>query len=215
MRPEHLDLLRLHTRPAPAPLVPELVLHQAAQVTPLWEATEALAGGVVPPPFWAFAWPGGCALARHILDHPIQAVGSRVIDLATGSGICALAARRAGAASVLAADIDPLSEAAVAVNAAANGLTVAWTGRDLLAQPPPDADLVLAGDIWYDRDIAGRVLTWLRSAAAAGSRVLVADPGRRYFPAAEFRLLGRYAVPTSTEIEDGPCKVTGVYELPD
>lgn len=168
----------------------------------------------LPPPFWAFAWAGGQALARYLLDHPGEAAGRRVIDFATGSGIVAVAAARAGAAEVLAADIDPFCADAVALNAGANGVAVAFTGEDLLDAPPPAADLILAADICYEKPLAERVLAWLAAARAAGARVLIGDPGRSYFPRSGLDRLAEYRVPTTRELEDAEVKRTAVWALP-
>jgi predicted nicotinamide N-methyase len=201
-----------HTHLQRPPHTPELQLYLADALTPLWQMTEHELGAQgVPPPFWAFAWVGGLALARYLLDHPAEVAGRRVLDFAAGSGLCAIAAAKAGAATVQAADIDPFSAAAVALNAAANGVTVAFTGADLLAAAPPATDLILAGDICYEQPLAGRVLGWLRLAHARGTRVLIGDPGRAYFPAAAFIPLATYEVPTSRELEDAPIKHAGVF----
>ncbi len=189
----------------PAPSVPEVLLHQADDLQGLWEAT-----GSAAPPYWAFAWLGGQALARYVLDHPGTVAGKRVLDLASGSGLVALAALRAGAVEVLAADIDPLSEEAVNANAAANGLTVPWTGQDLLDGPVPDVDLVLAGDVLYDRDMTPRVLAFLRDATVP---VLLGDPGRDYCPQDGVREVARYDLPTTRELEGVAVKRTRVLTL--
>ena len=169
----------------------------------------------LPPPFWAFAWAGGQALARWILDHPEEVRGRRMLDFATGSGLVAIAAARAGAASALAADVDGFCEAAVALNAEANGVRVAFTAADLLdADPPGDADVVCAGDIAYERPLAGRVRAWLQAARGRGARVLVGDPGRTYFDPTGWTRLADYRVPTTRELEDQEVKRTGVWALP-
>jgi predicted nicotinamide N-methyase len=201
-----------NTRLQHPPFVPELQLHLADEITPLWRMTEAELGvRGVPPPFWAFAWAGGLALARYLLDHPAQVAGKPVVDFAAGSGLCALAALKAGAAAALAADIDPFCEAAVELNAEANGLRVAYTGGDLLVADPPPADVILAGDICYEQPLATRVLAWLQAAHAQGTRVLIGDPGRRYFPREGLIRLAAYAVPTSLELEDSAVKRVGVF----
>ncbi len=199
---------RLHT----LPFVPELRLFLADEVTPLWRMVEAERGERdLPPPFWAFAWAGGQAIARYLLDHPVEAAGRRVLDLAAGSGLCAIAAMKAGAASALAADVDPLCAEAVALNARANGVSVAFTGRDLLGADPPDVDLILAGDVCYERTLAARVLPWLRAAQERGARVLLGDPGRAYLPRQGLRRLAAYQVPTTRELEDAAVKQTRVF----
>jgi predicted nicotinamide N-methyase len=196
------------------PHAPELRLHLAHEVTPLWRMTEEALGEMgLPPPFWAFAWAGGQAIARWLSDHPAEAAGRSVLDFACGGGICAIAAARAGAASVLAADVDVFCEAAVALNAEANGVTIAFTAADLLNAPPPAVDLILAGDIFYEKPLAGRVHAWLRTAHAGGTRVLLGDPGRTYFNAAGLMRLAEYQVPTTRELEDQEVKRTGVWTI--
>lgn len=202
-------------RPA---LVPELRLHLATEVTRLWHATEAtLARSNLPPPYWAFAWPGGQALARHILDHPETVRGRRVLDFAAGCGLVAFAAHRAGAASVVAAEIDDVAAAALDLNAALNAAPVTIVTGDLTAKPPAegarDWDVVLAGDVFYERPMAEAVEPWLRGLAARGVRVLVADPGRAYVPKAGLAELARYTVPTSRDLEDRETRETIVYAL--
>jgi predicted nicotinamide N-methyase len=198
------------------PHTPELRLHLASEITPIWKLTEeALAGIGLPPPFWAFAWAGGQALARYVLDHPDVVAGRGVIDFAAGSGIVAIAAARAGAARVLAADIDAYCEAAVALNAQANGVTLEFTADDLLDQPPPAwAEVILAGDICYEKPLAERVMAWLQAAKAAGATVLIGDPGRSYFPRQGLTKLAEYQVPTTRELEDMEVKKTAVWEMP-
>jgi predicted nicotinamide N-methyase len=198
------------------PHTPELRLRLASEITPIWKLTEeALAEIGVPPPFWAFAWAGGQALARHVLDHPDLVAGKGVVDFAAGSGIVGVAAARAGAARVLCADVDGFCEAAVALNAEANGVAVAFTAQDLLdAAPPAWAEVVLAGDVCYEKPLAQRVMAWLRAARAAGARVLIGDPGRSYFPRTGLEKLADYQVPTTRELEDMEVKRTAVWALP-
>jgi len=177
------DFIAANTRLQTVPHAPEISLWLADEITPLWRLTEEELGAMgLPPPFWAFAWAGGQALARWLLDHPDQVAGQRVIDLATGSGLVAVAAMKAGAASVLAADIDPFCAAAVAANAASNGVEIAFTDANLLDAPPPPVDLICAGDVFYEKPMAEAVLAWLKQAQANGTRVIVGDPGRTYFP---------------------------------
>ncbi|MDB5467700.1 MAG: ribosomal protein methyltransferase, partial [Phenylobacterium sp.] len=167
------------------------------------------------PPFWAFAWAGGQALARYVLDHPQVVAGRRVVDFASGSGIVGIAALKAGAADVLCADIDPFCGAALAVNAAANGVACDFTDADLLdAQPPPWAQVILAGDICYEKPLAERVMAWLAEARAGGATVLIGDPGRSYFPREGLEKLAEYQVPTTRELEDQEVKKTAVWSLP-
>lgn len=208
------EFVRRNTRLQRPPHVPELQLYLADEVTPIWQMTEReLDEAGVPPPFWAFAWAGGQAVARYLLDHPAEVAGRRVLDFAAGSGICAIAAARCGARGVLASDIDPFCDAAIALNAAANGVRVEVTDRDLLAEPPPDVDLLVAGDVCYERAMAARVLDWLRAARDRGARVLVGDPGRMYLPRGDLVLLAEYDVPTTAELEDATVKRSGVYSL--
>ncbi len=205
-----------HARPQRPPHVPELVLLLADEITPIWRLTEdELERQGVPPPFWAFAWAGGQAVARYLLDHPEEVAGKRVLDFATGSGLVAIAAARAGAADVLGSDIDLFCETAVALNAEANGVTVRFTSEDLLASDPPDVDLICAGDVSYEGPMAGRVHAWLRAAHARGIRVLVGDPGRSYLPREGLTLLAEYQVPTTRELEDAEVKRCGVWAVMD
>ena len=204
-----------NTRLQAPPHAPELRLHLADEITPIWRLTEeALEEMGLPPPFWAFAWAGGQALARYLLDHPETVAGKRVVDFAAGSGIVAIAAMKAGAASALAADIDSFCEAAIALNAAANGVEVGFTDVDLLDSAPPAADLILAGDICYEKPLAARVMAWLEAARAQGSTVLIGDPGRTYFPREGLVKLAEYQVPTTRELEDMEVKKTAVWSLP-
>lgn len=204
-----------NTRLQAPPHAPELALYLADEITPIWRLTEeALEEMGLPPPFWAFAWAGGQALARYLLDHPEAVAGKRVVDFAAGSGIVAIAAMKAGAASVLAADIDGFCEAAVALNAAANGVAVNFTDADLLDAPPPAVDVILAGDICYERPLAERVMAWLAEARAAGTQVLIGDPGRTYFPRTGLEKLAEYQVATTRELEDMEVKKTAVWALP-
>jgi predicted nicotinamide N-methyase len=165
----------------------------------------------VAPPFWAFAWAGGQAVARWVLDHPQEARGREVLDLATGSGLVAIAAMKAGAASALGADIDPFCAAAVALNAKANGVRVEFTGENLLAGPPPDVELICAGDVFYEKPLAERAHAWLERAHRAGTRVLLGDPGRTYFDRRGLVQLAEYRVATTRELEDAEVKKTGVW----
>ncbi|MFZ0266376.1 class I SAM-dependent methyltransferase [Caulobacter sp.] len=204
-----------NTRLQAPPHTPELALHLADEITPIWKLTEeALAEIGLPPPFWAFAWAGGQALARYVLDNPEIVAGKRVIDFASGSGLVAIAAMKAGAASVLAADIDVFCEAAIGLNAAANGVSITFTEVDLLDAPPPAADVLLAGDICYERPMAQAVMAWLGQGRAAGASVLIGDPGRTYFPKDGLVKLAEYQVPTTRELEDMAVKRTSVWTLP-
>jgi predicted nicotinamide N-methyase len=203
-----------NTRLQRVPLTPQISLHLADEITPIWRMTEDELGRAgVAPPFWAFAWAGGQALARYLLDHPAEAANKRVIDFATGSGLVAIAAALAGAAEVLAADIDPFCAAAVALNAEANGVALRFEGRDLLEAASPPADLILAGDICYEAPLAQRVLAWLAAAQAQGARVLIGDPGRSYFPTTGLVKLADYDVETTLELEDAVIKRSGVWRF--
>lgn len=214
MIPDPKAFIVANTRLQPVPHAPEISLWLADEVTPIWRLTEAELGEMgLPPPFWAFAWAGGQGLARWLLDNPAEVAGKRVLDLAAGSGLVGIAAVQAGATSVLCADIDPFCAAAVALNAAANGVTLAFTDTDLLDAVPPEADVICAGDVFYEQPMAGRVLGWLTQAADRGTRVLVGDPLRTYFPKTGFDLLAEYAVPTTRELEDDAVKRTRVWTL--
>lgn len=210
------DFIVANTRLQRPPHVPELALHLADEITPIWQMTEeALAEIGLPPPFWAFAWAGGQALARYLLDSPEVVAGKRAIDFACGSGVVGIAAMKAGAAEVLCADVDAYCEAAVALNARANGLACGFEGRDLLDAPPPAwAQVILAGDICYEKPLADRVMAWLHVARAAGASVLIGDPGRSYFPRSGLDKLAEYQVPTTRELEDMAVKKTAVWALP-
>jgi predicted nicotinamide N-methyase len=206
--------IRANTRLRPVPHAPEIVLHVADEVTPLWQKTEDELEAIgLPPPFWAFAWAGGQALARYCLDHHGLCSGRSVLDFASGSGLVAIAARLAGAASALAAEVDPLARAAIGLNAEANGVTVRTTADDLLATAGPFADVVLAGDIFYDRDLAPRVLAFLEARQAEGSLVLIGDPGRTYLPVDRLEAIASYEVPVSRELEDLAIKRSSVWRL--
>jgi predicted nicotinamide N-methyase len=204
------QFVRENTLALAPPLVPQIVLRLAAEVVPLWRATEEeLAQMGVPPPYWAFAWAGGQALARYILDNPALVAGKAVLDIGSGSGLVAIAAARAGAASVLAADIDAFALAAIAVNAAANGVTLAITGADLIGGPAA-FDVILVGDLFYERPLAERLLAWLTPLPAL---VLMGDPGRSYFPKTGVEKRAAYQVQTTRDLEDREIRDTGVYAL--
>src|SRR6201996_8835293 len=198
------------------PHVAEIELHLADEITPIWKLTEeALEEIGLPPPFWAFAWAGGQALARYLMDNREVVAGRRVIDFAAGSGLVGIAAMKAGAADVLCADIDLFCEAAVAENARANGVVCAFTAENLLDAPAPAwAEVILAGDICYEKPLAERVLAWLADTRAAGATVLIGDPGRSYFPRTGLTRLAEYQVPTTRELEDMAVKKTAVWEMP-
>jgi len=189
-------------------------LHLADEALPLWHAVQLETGDPdTALPYWAFAWGGGLAVAHYLRDHPEAVAGRRVFDLASGSGLCAIAALQAGAAEATANDIDPFAEAAIRLNARANHVRVDVVRGDLLDQGPPDADVILAGDCWYEASLAQRVTPWLRRAVANGSRVLIGDPGRRYLPADELDELAVFEVRTTTELEDLALKQGRVFAL--
>ena len=203
-----------HTRLQPVSHAPEISLWLADEVTPIWRLTEEKLGEMgVPPPFWAFAWAGGQALARYLLDHPDRVRDRCVLDFAAGSGLVGIAAMKAGAASVIGADIDPFCAAAVALNAEANGVQMGFTDRNLLDQPPPRVDVICAGDVCYEKPMTERVLAWLGEARANGTRVLIGDPHRTYFPREGLEFLAEYQVPTTRELEDFAIKRSSVFEL--
>ena len=192
--------------------VPELWLHLADDLPALWERLQAVDPDA-PPPYWAEAWVGGQALARHVLDTPEAVAGRRVLDLATGSGLVALAAARAGAAHVLAVDVDPVAGAATALNARANGLAVEVRVADLLDTPPPAVDVVLAGDVCYEQPMAARVLAWLARARSRGAEVLVGEPGRDHPPRDGVEVLGEHVVATTRTVEGVERKRVRVLRL--
>jgi predicted nicotinamide N-methyase len=192
------------------PLVPEIKLYLATEVVPLWHATEEELEKIgVPPPYWAFAWAGGQALARYILDNPELVRGSRVLDIGSGSGLVGIAAVKAGAAQVLAADIDAHAIAAIHLNAAANGCDIAVTQDDVIGMPG-DWDIILVGDLFYERPLAERLLAWLKPLAVPA---LLGDPGRNYFPKEGVEKLASYSVQTTRDLEDREIRETGVYRL--
>jgi predicted nicotinamide N-methyase len=208
--------IRRNTALTPVPHAPEISLYVADEITPIWKMTEEGLGALgISPPFWAFAWAGGQALARYVLDHPETVTGKTVLDFAAGSGLVAIAAMKAGAARTQACDIDPFCRAAIAVNAEANGVTIEAVIEDLLDQPPPKVEVILAGDICYEKTVTGRVMTWLKAARAAGIQVLIGDPGRTYFPKSGLKKLAQYEVRTTRELEDFEIKRTGVWTFPD
>lgn len=208
---DRIAFVRAHTTLAPVPLVPEVLLHTASEVTPLWRATEDwLAARGLDVPFWSVPWAGGQALARWVLDHPEVVRGRRVLDFGSGSGLVAIAAARAGAAVVRAVDVDPLAQAACVANARANALEIDAACSDLVGEDVGE-DLVLAGDVWYERAAAARFLPWLERLAGGGRRVITGDPSRAYAPPG--RVLGRYDVPTTLELESTPVRVTSILEL--
>jgi len=218
MIPDRKAFIRANTRLKPVPLVGEISLHVADEAVPIWRKTEEeLAAMGLPPPYWAFAWAGGQALARYVLDHRETVAGLRVLDLAAGSGLVAIAAARAGAAPVIAADIDAFTDPAIALNAAANDVYIEIVVRDLLEDlhpaDQPRYDVILVGDLFYEHDTAARALAFLEFHVAAGVRVLVGDPGRTYLPKDRLTRLAEYSVPVTRELEDQDIKRTTVWAL--
>jgi len=205
------------TRLRPVPLVPEIVLHVADESVPLWQKTEQELGAQgLAPPYWAFAWAGGQALARYVLDHADLVRGARVLDLAAGSGLVGIAAAKAGAAPVMAAEVDAFAEAAISLNAEANAVYLDVVIADLLDQPAPPGrryDVVLIGDLFYERDTARRALAFAHRHAATGTQVIIGDPGRAYLPRERLVKLAAYAVPVTRELEDQDIKCTSVWRL--
>jgi predicted nicotinamide N-methyase len=211
------EIMRTGTQLRPVPLVPEIRLHQADDPVSLWHRTELASGQAgLEPPFWAFAWAGGQALARYLLDYPDLARGRRVIDIASGSGLVAIAAARAGAAAVTAYDIDPLAVAAIGVNAGANAVPVLASRADILdADGPPDpgTDLVLVADAFYQRELAGQVMRFIEACHARGIAVLVGDFGRTYLPRDRLTPLAAYDVRGLSALEDSDSKSTTIWTL--
>lgn len=211
--PARLAFVAAHTRLLPVPHAPELSLHVADEATALWQKTEDELGAIgLAPPFWAFAWAGGQALARHVLDDPALVAGHHVLDFASGSGLVAIAAARAGAARVEAADIDGFALAAMDLNARANNVRVESVGTDQIGTDR-GWHTVLAGDICYERNLADRVMTWLAGLAARGAIVLIGDPGRSYLPTQRLTHLATHEVPVTRELEDQDIKATGIWRL--
>lgn len=201
-----------HTVEQRPPLVPEFLLRAASELTPLWEATEAAAARPQPPPFWAFPWVGGQALARFVLDHPSLVAKKRVLDFASGGGLVALAARRAGAAVVTAVDIDRMAIVAAAVNAQANELELDLVLGDVVGSNP-NADVILTGDICYEGASAPRIAVWLRVLARDHELVLLGDGGRAFLPDRKLALQARYEVPTTREIESSERREAAVWRV--
>jgi predicted nicotinamide N-methyase len=208
-----IRFIRERTAPAPVPYVAELALFQATELTPLWHATASELHGWDDSPYWAFPWAGGQALARHVLDHPEVVRGRRVLDFATGSGLVAIAAARAGAASVVAADVDPFCRAAVRLNAELNRVSIEFREEDPRAAPPAGAEVVLAGDVFYERALAEGAFGWFRTLARGGILVLAGDADRVYAPRDGFSVVAVHDVPTTVEIEDRPIRRARVLEI--
>lgn len=205
--------IRAETRLLPVPHAPEIRLHVADEATALWQRTEEELGAIgLPPPFWAFAWAGGQALARYVIDHPGCVRGRRVLDVASGSGLVAIAAAMAGAAAVEAADIDAFATAAIALNAAANGVAVTARLADLVGTDE-GWDVVLTGDIFYERDISERMAPWLIALEARGATVLIGDPGRSYLPKHLVEQIAQYRVQVTRDLEDSDIKLARVWRF--
>jgi len=205
------DFIRANTDLTAPPLIPEIRLHQAREILPLWIKIELAKNTQGPPPYWAFAWPGGQALARYLLDHRHEVTGKSVLDFGAGSGLVAIAAAKAGA-KASAADIDPLSAAAICMNARANDVSVEIETEDIIGQVGA-WDCVLIGDMCYERPLAERLTPWLHDLAARGARVLLGDPGRNYFPESGVERIADYKVPTLLDLEDTTARQTGIYRL--
>jgi predicted nicotinamide N-methyase len=196
------------------PLVPEVKLRLAEESLPIWRKTEEELGKLnLAPPYWAFAWAGGQALARYIIDHPSLVEGKRLLDLGSGSGLTGISALLKHAASVLATDIDPVASVAIAINAAANHVSIETTAHDLLARPPGIFDVILVGDLFYERELAERVLTFIEAVVVNGALALIGDPQRNFFPRGRFEQIAEYQVPVTRELEDAEIKRTAVWRL--
>jgi predicted nicotinamide N-methyase len=217
MTADRKAFIRTNTRLKPVPHVPEIMLHVADEAVPIWQKTEAELEAIgLAPPYWAFAWAGGQALARYVLDHPAIVRGKRVLDLAAGSGLVAIAAARAGAAPVIAAEIDALAEHAIALNAEQNGTYIEVLIQDLLDRPAPRQaryDVILVGDLFYERDTAKRALDFLDRHTAVGTQVLIGDPGRTYLPRERLTQVAEYSIPVTRDLEDLEIKRTAVWNL--
>ncbi len=210
-----VTFIRNHTRLDSPSYLPEIKLHLADEAFDLWEATERQMGTThLAPPFWAFAWPGGMALARYVLDHPDLVAGRRVLDLAAGSGVVAIAAAMAGAKEVTASEIDPLAVTAITLNATANGVSVRTVLGDILDGDGEDAQVVLAGDVFYEKLMAERVMAFLERVTRRGAQVMVGDPGRTYLPRTRFQQAAVQQVPVNRALEDADVKTTTVWRLP-
>ena len=210
---EVVAFILANTEPTRPPLVPEIRLRLASEAVPLWQATERmLEESGIEPPYWAFCWPGSQALARHVLDHPAAVAGRRVLDLAAGCGVAAIAPALAGAHAT-ANEIDRLALAAIGLNAAMNGVAVATEPGSLLASPRLAWDLVLAGDVCYERSFAEQAVAWLRQQSGQGADVWLADPGRAYAPSSGIEPIACYQVPTSLELEDRDSRECRIWRV--
>jgi len=207
--------IRANTRLQPVPLAPEISLYLADESVPIWTKTEDELGEMgLPPPFWAFAWAGGQALARYLLDHPALVAGETVLDLAAGSGLVGIAAAIAGAQTVMSSDIDAFACVAVRVNAQANNVHLAARSEDLLAAVGDERwDVIAAGDIFYEKDTAERAFAFLAKQATRGTTVLIGDPGRSFLPKEKLRKIAEYSVPVTRDLEDMEIKRTAVWTI--
>ncbi|GAC1044036.1 class I SAM-dependent methyltransferase [Rhizobium sp. No.120] len=213
MKTDPESFIRANTSLMAPPHVPEIRLHLASEAHDLWLKTEDELEEIgLPPPFWAFAWAGGQGLARYILDHPETVAGKTVLDFASGSGLVAIAAKRAGARHVLAVDVDPWAGTAIRLNAFENEIDLDFAGDDIIGDAV-DADLILAGDVFYDRDFAAGLIPWLRRLAGEGKTVLVGDPGRAYLPKERLEAQATYQVPVTRALEDSEIKKTTVWRF--
>lgn len=212
--PDPVAFVRANTLLHEPPLIPEIKLHLASEIVPIWQMTEEeLARSGLPPPFWAFAWAGGQALSRYILDHPEVVRGKRVLDFGSGSGLIAIAAMKAGADSVLAADIDPFAAASIGLNAKVNDVSVVVTSDDLIGRPNGGWDVILIGDMCYERPLAERIEIWIRNFVAEGAKAFIGDPGRTYLPKTGLEKMISYAVKTTRELEDTDVRNTSVWRV--
>lgn len=213
MKTDPESFIRANTSLIAPPHVPEIRLYLASEAHELWLKTEEELEAIgLPPPFWAFAWAGGQGLARYVLDHPETVARKRVLDFASGSGLVGIAASKAGAVKVMAADIDPWSQTAVRVNAAANSVLLDFDRTDLIGRDL-DVDVVLAGDVFYDRAFAEALVPWFETLAAEGKDVLVGDPGRAYLPKDRLEFCAVHEVPVTRALEDSEVKKTTVWRF--
>ena len=206
--------IRANTKILSPPLIPEIRLHLAEELLAIWTKTEEeLGASGLPPPYWAFAWAGGQALGRYLMDNPELVAGKPVLDLAAGCGLTAIAALKAGASRAIGNDIDDFAGAAMTLNAALNDVMIDVQLGDLLGRPPLADHVILVGDLFYEKPLAERVLAWVAACQAAGATVLTGDPGRTYFPRDRFKQIAEYQVPVSRELEDAEIKRTSVWKL--
>jgi len=213
-KPDPAAFIRTNTKILSPPLLPEIRLHLAEQSLPIWMKTEEELGeSGLPPPYWAFAWPGGQALGRHLLDNPALVAGKPVLDLAAGCGMTAIAALKAGAARAIGNDIDEFAGAAMGLNAALNGVAIEVRLGDMLSGPPMPDHVILVGDLFYEKPLAAKVLAWLDACQLAGATILTGDPQRTYFPKHRFTRVADYQVPVSRELEDAELKPTAIWRL--